>query len=488
MKRRDFLKTLSAGGLLLGSGLSWNMRQAQAEIERSLLPASFPVNSRKILLHITLDGGPDFRHLLPPAFSSNQDTFAYNYWKYRADSHSLAGVEAAWQERWQRDYFNLSHGDTEFGILNGAGWLKEMWDGGNLAIVNNALGSNTRDHSHSLLVLEQGDRETGPFDFDKSGWGGRLAAALGEDVKVISLTHEVRRFCFGPHASNPKSHSTKQILSMRNSRDLGLFDGSAYGDTSTPAIMSRSLRAYYQAKREEISSTSPYAPLMQHEKDLREFGEAVRERLIGADAENPNIPVPDAIRALYDTNFAESKGLISLNNQGFGQQIRNLYDAFACGDLINFQVASMGYGGWDTHKNQKRYIEQRFEDLFHSNGGLATLYKVLPSDVTDNLIITIAGEFGRQLKANGDLGTDHGRGNSILVLGKGIQGGVYGDMFPATELERIEKRSPDIKGLTGIERIFGAACDYVKPGVSAEVFPTLADAPLEEGLSETLFS
>ena len=500
MNRRNFLKALSAAGIMLGSPNLFRPVQA-AELN---LPAGFAPSVPKILINIILDGGPDFRHLIVPKFVSDKSQFGYLYWKHRATAHSIAQQNAAYQARWDNDYLKPvlkpAASGQEFGILNNAGWLFDMWEAGNAAIVNNALVSNSRDHSHSLLILEQGDRNTGTHDLDKPGWGGRLIKAIQDQAqqsdpaaqfKIVSLTREVRRFCYCPDPADARKHTTAQVVSVRDSRNLGLYDSDPtaenYSALAPQTVMSRALKAYYAAKQKEMPSSSPYYRFIQHEKDLRFFSEAMKARLIGDDAQNPNIPIPDSIRALYDAQFANENGLFPLNNTYFGKQIRNLYDCLAAQDILDFRIASMDYGGWDSHKNQQRYIEQRFQDLFHHNGGIATLYKTLPEYITDQLVFVISGEFGRQLKSNGDNGTDHGRGNSILVLGKGIKGGMYGDPFPADEVDKIDQRSPDITGKTGLEHIFGAVADSLEPNTANTVFPQKADAPLEEGLNAQLF-
>ncbi len=501
MNRRDFLKALSAAGVMLGSP-SLLRPAAAADV---VLPNGFASNIPKILVNINLDGGPDFRHLFAPKFDSDESSFGYLYWKHRASAHSIAQHPDAYQARWDNDYLKPSAkpapSGQEFGILNNAGWLFDMWEQGNAAVVNNALVANNRNHAHALLILEQGDRAAGPHDLDKPGWGGRLIKAIQDkaqqsdptaQAKIVSLTREVRRFCYCPDANDARKHTTEQVISVRDSRSLGLYDADPtaenYNALAPQSVMSRSLKAYYAAKQQEMPSNSPYYRFVQHEKDLRFFGEAMKARLIGDDAQNPNIPIPADIQALYDQKFASEQGLFTLNSRGFGKQVRNLYDCLAAQDILNFRIASMDYRGWDSHKNQQRYIEQRFQDLFHENGGIATLYKVLPEAITDQLVFVISGEFGRQLKANGDNGTDHGRGNSILVLGKSINGGLYGEPFPAEELDKIDRRSPDIKGKTGVEHIFAAASESLETGTAAEVFPTQADAPLEDGLQQNLFS
>ena len=40
-----------------------------------------------------------------------------------------------------------------------------------------------------------------------------------------------------------------------------------------------------------------------------------------------------------------------------------------------------------------------------------------------NVTVVVMSEFGRRIKENAALGTDHGHGNMMMVMGNGIQGG-----------------------------------------------------------------
>ena len=98
------------------------------------------------------------------------------------------------------------------------------------------------------------------------------------------------------------------------------------------------------------------------------------------------------------------------------------------------------------------------------------------------MIILISGEFGRQLAANGNQGTDHGRGNNMIVVGPSIKGGLYGEMFPESEIEKYDQPGADIDGLTSIERLFGSIADWMQPGSSNIVFPAIEESDLEPGV------
>ena len=104
-----------------------------------------------------------------------------------------------------------------------------------------------------------------------------------------------------------------------------------------------------------------------------------------------------------------------------------------------------------------------------------------PQDYNTMVILT-AGEFGRQLTANGNRGTDHGRGNHMFVIGPKVRGGLYGDIFPEAEIARYDQPSADIDGLTSIERLFGSIVDWMQPGSASLVFPQMGASDLEPGV------
>jgi uncharacterized protein (DUF1501 family) len=456
MRRREFLKTVLASALYAGGGLAFPGRVAQA--------AGFPASGNRMLVNIMLAGAPDFRHLFTPQFDADQGSYGYRYWEARAGSHAVAASSSAWRDRWENDYVHVGDATTEFGILAKCGWLRRMWDAGNVAIISNAMGGTTRNHSHCELIMDQGDLSTGPNDFNRSGWGGRLATYAGGNV--LSLTRTPTPFTYGPHPLDYEQHDNSNLISASDTRNIALYKGDDVPPNWPQAKMARSLRSYYQALQQEMPADSIYNRFVDHQRSLREFGEPIEERL-------SMIPLPASITGLMEGGLA---------NPYLARQIQNLYDSFACSDILSGYVASLELDGWDTHATQRDVIEPKLEDLFGDGKALDTLYSELPPDVQENMIFVMGGEFGRQLRANGDNGTDHGSGTSILVIGNGVNGGVYGDMFPESELERLTDSSPEITGLTTFDNIFSGVCDWIQPGLGAQVFPDRSLSTVEPGV------
>jgi uncharacterized protein (DUF1501 family) len=101
---------------------------------------------------------------------------------------------------------------------------------------------------------------------------------------------------------------------------------------------------------------------------------------------------------------------------------------------VGLQVATMDYGGWDTHENQgagdqgnlgANQYAARVDGLSQV---LTALYNDLAgSGMAQRMVVCVQSEFGRRVRENDNRGTDHGSGNPMLVLGGRVAGGnLYG--------------------------------------------------------------
>lgn len=483
MNRRNFLTTTS---LALGAGAG--LLPLLGRVRADPLPTTF---NRKVV-NITLEGGPDFRHLIVPAPNAGGGMYGPAYWKGRATSHYVSdALPSAWAARYSADYLPVTSiggvSVPEFGVLASAGFLHAEIVAGRVAIMCNVEHSNNRDHSNSLLILQSGDMTTSSFATDRDGWGGRLAAHINGNV--FSMTRQKLMYCNLPYPAPAGS----QVISARNTRSFGLARSTPQDyQQGGEAVSDRALTSYYDALRQAnaIAATSPYHYFVNSEESLRGFTNAVAARL----SDNP---VPAGIASLYT-----APNQLLTRNSNFGEQIRNTYDCFACegvmdtmGNPFNFRVASLEYGGWDSHKNQRDQIELQYAEIFGVDRGLSALRTALGTTMPaalDNYVVTVAGEFGRQLRSNGDRGTDHGRGNYIFVMGSGVRGGIYGEMFPMTDVtdlqngqNRYERYNTDIVGQTSLARVFGAVTDWVANDNTAgdAIFPSRAGSIQEAGVT-----
>jgi uncharacterized protein (DUF1501 family) len=234
--------------------------------------------------------------------------------------------------------------------------------------------------------------------------------------------------------------------------------------------MSRSLKSYYSVKNAMISDSSPYKKFSNHEHQLRLFADQLKNRLDG-------VAVPASLASLYE-------GDSPLNSKYFAKQVLSIYDSFVTQDILNMRLASMEYTGWDSHKRQRTQIEPKFSDIFGNNRGLHTLITeldLLNNGIYENSVFTISGEFGRQLKSNGDHGCDHGRGNAMIVIGKSVNGGFYGDPFPDSEINTLEVKNEDIEGKTSIFQVYATVLNWQDNNLGDNVYDLSTEA-VESGV------
>ncbi len=409
MSRKEFLG-MAAASLFLGAD------------PFKKLEAAAPNLNDVVLLNLLLEGGPDFRHMIVP-----EPTTAYGqaYWKYRAGSQGVSSSSSTeWQNRFNQDYEKLSgtNGNPSFGILKKCGWLIQKYKEGKVAIVCNVKHSESRDHQRSLLVLQKGNYSTAAFTTGGSGWGGRVIGGANAETSafsIVSVTPQIKPFCDGNSAN---------VISFRNSRKFGLYTPTSLVNswdnapsTDSKIVMYRALKTYYE-RRTGLDTTN-FDAFKKHYDRLRAKTDLVKTRISASKA-------PSGITGL-------STGTGALNNTDFAQQIQSAYDAFLCKDILNMRVLSMNYTGWDTHKRQKTEIEAKLEDIFGTSKGFDQLF-TNQSSAFSNTVISVSGEFGRQLRANGDNSTDHGDANYVLLIGGRIVGGTYGELFPSTETAKYD--------------------------------------------------
>lgn len=89
--------------------------------------------------------------------------------------------------------------------------------------------------------------------------------------------------------------------------------------------------------------------------------------------------------------------------------------------------------GFDTHSNQ---LATQTRLLAEFAGGMAAFKSALQEihKWESTLIMTYA-EFGRRAHENGSAGTDHGTANAHFLIGGNVNGGLYGERPPLTQLE-----------------------------------------------------
>ena len=91
---------------------------------------------------------------------------------------------------------------------------------------------------------------------------------------------------------------------------------------------------------------------------------------------------------------------------------------------IGLSIATVDFGGWDTHVGQAG----RFNNLVDAlSTSLFAFWNDLES-YHEKMTVVVMSEFGRRLKSNDSGGTDHGHGGVMMLLGGNVKGGnIYGN-------------------------------------------------------------
>lgn len=93
------------------------------------------------------------------------------------------------------------------------------------------------------------------------------------------------------------------------------------------------------------------------------------------------------------------------------------------------EAAAIDLGGWDTHYAQGGAKGVMARQLAELASGLAAFHEDL-APFWARLSVVVMTEFGRRVKENGSLGTDHGHGSVMLILGGHVAGGKVHGTWP----------------------------------------------------------
>ena len=303
--------------------------------------------------------------------------------------------------------------DGEFGMHPRATALHEIYQNGNLAIVQAVGNAGSRSHFDAQAYMELGT----PFvKTTKSGW---LARTLGTQP---DLPPDVLLPVLATGSSSPTSLFGEQsTLNMSNGSSIGFSN--AHWD---------------------------------YRDDLRK---AVREMYsdgfsLVKDAGLQALNAADIIETFGSDSYTPANG-VEYPNSGLGRDMRTIASMIKLD--LGLRVATVDYGGWDTHDTQdwspnNGNYSNRIGNLSDS---LAAFYKDLDGSDANALskrtTVLVMSEFGRRVRENADRGTDHGTGNVFLVMGGCVKGGMHGE-FPGLQNDQLFMQT-DLRPTTDYRQI-----------------------------------
>jgi uncharacterized protein (DUF1501 family) len=284
-----------------------------------------------------------------------------------------------------------------------------LWDEKRLAIVD-AVGSpdNTRSHFDAQDYMESA---TPGVKSTQDGWLNRYMQARPDKqatpFRAISLTQNLPRSLQGRAGA----------VAMRNLSDFQIRAG-AY----TSSVQGGFEGLYEQGVNDVLRGTG------------KETFEAV-----------------NFLKKVNPAQYRPENGAQYPNGE-FGSALRQIAQLVKAG--VGLEVAFTDVGGWDTHRGQGGARGQLANLLGQFAQGLYALVTDLgPARMQDVLVLTMS-EFGRTVRQNGTLGTDHGHANAMFVIGGAVRGGkVYGQ-WPGLKDEQLYE-GRDLALTTDFRDVFG---------------------------------
>jgi uncharacterized protein (DUF1501 family) len=322
--------------------------------------------------------------------------------------------------------------DGYFGLHPALAPLKPLWDERRLAAIH-AIGSpdSTRSHFDAQDYMETG---TPGVKNTPDGWLNRYCQHAREHADT-----PFRAVAFGPELP----------------RILG---GSA------PALAVDDLRAFgIQPPREAVRDklTRAFEAL---------YASAPTSMLASTAGEG--FAAAQMLRSIDAAHYVPGNGAQYPSGR-FGQSLQQIAQLIKSD--LGLEIAFADLGGWDTHVNQGGAQGQLANRLTELGQGLAAFARDL-GDKMDDVVVLTMSEFGRTVKENGDVGTDHGHATVMFALGGGVHGGKVLGRWPGLAPEqRYEQR--DLAVTTDFRDFFAEALDrHLGARDMGAIFPGVAHA------------
>ncbi|MEX2111622.1 MAG: DUF1501 domain-containing protein [Pirellulales bacterium] len=98
-----------------------------------------------------------------------------------------------------------------------------------------------------------------------------------------------------------------------------------------------------------------------------------------------------------------------------------------------FRVYYTALDGFDTHGQQAGTHRNLLAQVSDAVSGF--LKELTDKKLADDVCVFLFSEFGRRVKENGSLGTDHGAAAPVFVLGNRVKGGLQGGVPNLSDLD-----------------------------------------------------
>lgn len=394
LNRRDFLKWSAAAAAAAPFATP---RRLLAQ-EPAVTAASASAASALVVIY--LRGGADALHVVAPLKDPD----------YAAVRPTLALAPDA----------GLIALDSDWGLHQALAPLKPLWDAKALApIVCAGSPHPTRSHFDAQDWMEfaaPGDRTM------RDGWLNRYLAASARadasEFRALGMQDLLPRSLRGRY---PVLAVPSNLDRTQGEQTLGKFED-FYGDGSGLMEGGEDM----MGERPDDGTGVVESGRMTIET-LRRFTEIVYGPPPAADPGDERLSPRERRRLRLEQERATAaQPANAYPNSQFGRRMGMIAKVLLAGEGL--EVAGVDYGGWDDHTGEggaDGRMASRMGDLAQ---GLAAFAAEL-GPVMDSTTVLVMTEFGRTVRENGNGGTDHGHGGTMLLMGGGVKGGAVHGRF-----------------------------------------------------------
>ncbi len=264
--------------------------------------------------------------------------------------------------------------------------LRSLFDNGEMSIINNVGYPNPiRSHFRSMDIWQTA---SGSEEYLQSGWLGRYLDTHGEKpYNAMEMDEQLSLAMKGEHFNGIATSNYKVLY-----------------NTAKDPYFKNVLNHYDDAHLSEHNLGYLYQTMIEAKSSANYIYETTKVKLSQED-------------------YPQNK---------FAKQLKNVAQFINSG--LETKVFYTSLSGFDTHANQlnkqKRLLSQYAESV-------SAFVKDLKRNKTfeDTLILTFS-EFGRRVKQNAAVGTDHGAANNVFIMGKNLKkGGFYNNLASLSDLD-----------------------------------------------------
>jgi uncharacterized protein (DUF1501 family) len=373
MDRRQFLNI----------GCTTALSTLTGRLSAYIPPTGLMADNNNIFVLVFLRGGCDALQFVAPVSDKNYIDVRDTQLRI-AESGAQKGLR-----------LNNTLNNLDFCLNYKANNFKDLYEAKKLAIIHSVgLTNGTRSHFEAMDLIEKGIINTKNISSTEGGWLTRLTNALSPQNAYPSISA-------GGILPASLMGSTK-ALSMSKPKDYQL-----HTDTRFLGL----LKNMYQGQ-DLMSQTA-----LKTVESLRFLQKKLPRKGTEVIDYQPNTKYPD-------DDYANE---LSENLKALAQMIKM---------DMGVQIATVDYGGWDTHENQNYHFPRLVEAL---DRAVSAFYNDLNA-YHGRLNILIMSEFGRRLKSNKSNGTDHGFGGMMMAIGNNVNGGKMYGQWNGLATEQLDNR------------------------------------------------